>query len=117
MDRRRFLQLLPVAPLGFLGKAPAAMTYEEELRQILFDSPHLFHFTPTHGPIAVYLDGREVDCVTEFIGSPKPQESVRGAVRTAVLDSEGRIIVPGDDIATEWLIGQVRWDKAVGIAP
>ena len=117
MNRRCFLSgmILPLIP-SQIGKVKAtsiesSMEREDELRQILFNSPHLFRFRAEDGHQSyVWLDGEECSGeVTEMMASPLARKSVRGAVCRLVRDEAGQPTSRAGSIVTKWTVGLVRW--------
>ena len=109
--RRQFLKNMPLLALG-LGRSPASpsLSFEQELRMILCESPHLFHFRANNGHFAkVYLDGRRCEKCTEYVADPHPGVPKRGAVRLLITNKRGRLLLSRLEPIREWKIGTVVW--------
>jgi hypothetical protein len=116
MNRRHFLKVLPLSPLGLIREHPPALSFEDELRQILYNSPHLLHLHAGPAGFRVFLDGVECHYVIQAVVSPRPFVLERGAVRVAIDNNgemaltDGDIALVGDAIPSKWLIGEVQWE-------
>lgn len=109
-NRRNFMKML--LPLAVAQPSIAkTMSEDDELRCILFNSPHLFRFRAEDGHRAdVWVNNVKCDgnC-TEFVGSPEPDKSVRGAVCLEARDQHEKPVLDTGRIVTKWKIGIVRW--------
>jgi len=93
------------------GKREEKRNEMEELREILYNSPHLFHFRAVDGHFMfVWLDGKECSGkVVEVVAYPHPNKEMRGAVRMAIEDNNIKV----GKIITEWKVGMVLWKPRV----
>jgi hypothetical protein len=111
-QRRGFLKGIAIAIIGARSTRAKLVSEEDELRYILFNSPHLFKFSAARGCTArVWLNGAECSYVTEFVGSPDYGKSVRGAVCRLKRDkkSEDFVLDAAGECATYWKVGAVKW--------
>ena len=115
MNRREALKCLPFMGCAAAAKEQDAMSFEDELRQILFNSPHLMHIAAGSRVWKIWMDGLEIPWASQAYASPRQDTPVRGAV-SVYIDKNGNaarssrdIFCVGDEIATEWRIGEVTW--------